>query len=256
MTPPPNSPDAVLFRLAIFSDVHGNLPALRATLKAMNADAPNAIWYGGDFVGYGPWPDECVQTIAKRGFPAIAGNYDEKTLKFPRKAAKWRETKNPLKFAAFRHAYENLSDASRAYLTALPATHRETVNGVRVLLVHSAPDSEEFGISPLTPQSRLDAIARDADADVIVSGHTHWPCVLWSSDRAVLFVNAGSAGRPGDGDPRAAYAVITLASDEPPRAEIRRIPYPIDEVTHALPETGLPEWEEFAALYREGRATF
>src|SRR5688572_13029752 len=101
-------------RLALFSDIHGNLPALEAVLAAIDAEAPDAIWYAGDFVGYGPWPDECVQRIRARGIPAILGNYDEKTLRFPKKAVKWAKSKDPRKVQAFRHAYENLSIESRA----------------------------------------------------------------------------------------------------------------------------------------------
>ena len=240
-------------RLAVFSDVHGNLPALEATLSAIDGDACDALWYAGDFVGYGPWPDECVRRIAASADAAIAGNYDEKTLKFPRKAARWAVTKDPRKWEAFRHAYENLSAHSREYLAALPAEHRATTaGGHRLLMVHSAPDSEKHGIHPLTPRERLERIAGTAGADVILTGHTHWPFVARVG--GTLFVNPGSAGRPGDGDTRAAYAVVTLEPGTPPRAEIRRVSYPVERVIEALAASGLPP--EFADLYRAGRATF
>ncbi len=68
-------------RLAVLSDVHGNLPGLEATLADIAHGAPTApIWCAGDLVGYGPWPDACVGIIAARGIPSVAGNYDEKTL--------------------------------------------------------------------------------------------------------------------------------------------------------------------------------
>lgn len=240
-------------RIAVFSDIHGNLPALEAVLAAIDADGCDAIWCAGDFVGYGPWPDECVQVISSRHLPAVSGNYDEKTLKYPDKQRKWTRTKDPRKLAAFRHAYENLSPQSRDYLVALPETHRDTLNDHRLLMVHSAPDSPKHGISPLTPLSRLDAIAAASNADIILTGHTHWPCIRQSAS-GTLFVNAGSAGRPGDGDPRAAYALLDLPADASPAAHIRRIPYPLEQVLAALPQTGLPP--DFAALYREARATF
>lgn len=239
-------------RLAVFSDIHGNLPALEATLEAIDADAPDAIWYAGDFVGYGPWPEECVQSIRARGIAAIAGNYDEKTLAYPRKAAKWATTKDPRKLHAFRHAHENLSASSRAFLAGLPLERREVLGGWRVLMVHAAPDSPKNGIHPLTLPTRLAAIAHSAHADVIVTGHTHWPLVRRAA--GVCFVNPGSAGRPGDGDTRAAYALITLDEDTPPQAHIRRVAYPVERVVEALEPAGLPS--EFAALYQTGRATW
>ncbi len=237
-------------RLAVLSDVHGNLPALQAVLAAIDADAPDAIWCAGDFVGYGPWPDECVQHIRARGIAAIRGNYDEKTLAFPRKADKWARTKDPRKFRAFGHAYENLSPASRAYLASLPDERRETLEGRRVLMVHAAPDSAKHGIDVRTPAERLEAIAGAAGADIVITGHTHRPFVARAG--GTLFVNAGSAGRPGDGDPRAAYALLTLPPAGDAGARICRVPYAVESVVAALAPAGLPP--EFARLYREGRA--
>ena len=239
-------------QLAVLSDIHGNLPALRAVLDALDEDAPDAtaVWCAGDFVGYGPWPDECVQAVAARGWPSVRGNYDEKTLAFPRKQSKWRTSKDPRKFRAFEHAHENLSESSRRYLAVLPSEVRQTLGGShRVLMTHIAPDSDKHGLHPLVPAARFEGIARSADADVIITGHTHWPMV--KKVAGVLFVNAGSVGRPGDGDIRAAYAQLTLDPGAPPHAEIRRVVYPVGEVIAALAPANLPP--EFAGLYRHGR---
>jgi putative phosphoesterase len=240
-------------RLAVVADVHGNLPALRAVLGDIDRAAPDAaLWNAGDFVGYGPWPEDCVRLLLERApEAAVRGNYDDKTLAFPRKAEKWARTKDPRKLAAFRHAYENLSAESRDRLGALPAEHRATLAGHRALMVHITPDDTERGLMPDTPDERFEIIARTADADVVVTGHTHRPLV--KNVGGVLFVNPGSAGRPGDGDPRAAWALVTLAPGVPPRAEIRRAAYDVEEVVRALAPAGLPA--EFAALYRSGRAT-
>jgi putative phosphoesterase len=240
-------------RVAVFSDIHGNLPALDAVLPAIRDDQPDAIWYAGDFVGYGPWPEECVQRIAALGVPAVSGNYDEKTLKYPRKAEKWARTKDPRKLSAFRHAYEGLSDGSRDYLAALPQTVRAVFAGFRVLMVHSAPDSARYGISPDTDFTRLGAIAARADADLILTGHTHFPCVL-SFDETV-FVNAGSAGRPGAGDTRASYALIDLVAGRPIRPEIRHVAYAVEIVIAEVLRTPMLA-PEIAELYRTGRASF
>lgn len=244
-------------RLAVVSDIHGNLPALRAVLADIAGldPAPVCVWCAGDLVGYGPWPDECVQLVAQTCAATVGGNYDEKTLKFARKADKWRRTKHPLKFRAFEHAYSQLSAASRDYLAALPAQVRETVNGHLLLMTHIAPDAEGenngHGLHPLTPAARFEAIAQAVSADVVITGHTHWPLVKQVGP--TLFVNAGSVGRPGDGDVRAAYALLTLApGGAPAAAQIRRVAYPVDQVIAALGPAGLPR--EFAALYRTGRA--
>ena len=238
-------------RIAVFSDVHGNLPALKATLAAIDAEHPDAIWYAGDFVGYGPWPDECVRLIQARADVAISGNYDVKVLKYPRKAVKWEHSKDARKLAAFRHAYENLAPESLAYLESLPSWQRIPFGEQRVLMIHSAPDSDREGITPDTPAARLEAIAATASAEVILTGHTHRPLVTRAC--GTLFVNPGSAGRPVDGDTRASFALVTL-DESGAQAEIRRVTYPVEAVIAALAQTDLPP--DFAVLYERARPTF
>jgi len=63
-------------RIALFSDIHANLPALEACLKSIQEQKPDAIYCLGDLVGYNIWPNEVIGEIRKRGIPTIAGNYD------------------------------------------------------------------------------------------------------------------------------------------------------------------------------------
>ena len=63
-------------KIALFSDIHANLPALEAVLKDMEVKKPDAIYCLGDLVGYNIWPNEVINEIRKRGIPTIAGNYD------------------------------------------------------------------------------------------------------------------------------------------------------------------------------------
>ena len=241
-------------RLAVFSDIHGNLPALEAVLADVAFHRPDAVWYVGDFVGYGPWPEECVRRIAEAGIPAVYGNYDRKTLKYPRKVEVWARTKDPRKTGAFRHAFEGLSAESRACLAGLPETYRAEWEGVRALMVHSAPDSPRVGIFPDTAQTRLGVIASQWAADLVLTGHTHLPCVLRTA-RGATFVNVGSAGRPGDGDPRATWALIEIEGGTAPRVTIERTVYPVEEiVAETLRTPGLSP--DFAELYPRGQASF
>src|SRR5687767_14502273 len=64
-------------KLALFSDIHANLPALEACLQSMEAQKPDAIYCLGDLVGYNVWPNEVIAEIRRRGIPTIAGNYDQ-----------------------------------------------------------------------------------------------------------------------------------------------------------------------------------
>ena len=64
-------------RIALFSDIHANLPALEACLQSIEEQKPDAIYCLGDLVGYNIWPNEVINEIRKRGIPTIAGNYDQ-----------------------------------------------------------------------------------------------------------------------------------------------------------------------------------
>jgi predicted phosphodiesterase len=64
-------------RIALFSDIHANLPALEACLSSIEEQKPDAIYCLGDLVGYNIWPNEVINEIRRRGIPTIAGNYDQ-----------------------------------------------------------------------------------------------------------------------------------------------------------------------------------
>jgi predicted phosphodiesterase len=89
----------------------------------------------------------------------------------------------------------------------------------------------EYLFEDRDPRS-LARIARGADADVLVFGHTHRPWVRTIEN--VLFVNDGSVGKPKDGDPRAAWALLTVEATNPVRVEMRRVPYDVTSMAAAI----------------------
>ncbi|MFW6162706.1 MAG: metallophosphoesterase family protein [Planctomycetota bacterium] len=234
--------------IALLGDVHGNLPALEAVLADADARRCQALWNIGDFVGYGPFPDACVRLLAERADASIIGNYDQKALKFPRKRKKWQKFKRREKWLAFRFAFERLSEESRRFLEGLPEQRRLEAEGHRVLLCHGSPADVSEHIEAETAEPRMRELAALADADIVVSGHTHQPLVREAA--GVTFVNTGTVGRPDDGDPRACYAVLELTPDGP-RVEHHRVPYDVERTVAAVREVGLPR--AFAEMFRQGR---
>jgi putative phosphoesterase len=234
-------------KIALLGDVHANLPALEAVLADARQREVAAIWNVGDFVGYGPFPDQVVSRLQAVGALSIVGNYDLKVLKFPAKQKKWRKTKLPQKWLAFQWAYEHLSEASRAYLRSLPQELRLEIEGHSVLLTHGSPASNEETLTPDTPQERLRALLPRARAEVIVCGHSHQ--AFTRQVDAAWYINTGSVGRPDDGDPRAAYAVLQL---EPGNLQVEhiRLVYAVNQATAALRAFGLPE--AFAQMLIQG----
>lgn len=225
-------------KIALLGDVHANLYALEAVLGHARKSGVDALWNIGDFVGYGPFPDEVVKRIQAEGVVSIIGNYDQKVLRIPKKKKKWRKKKHPYKYFAFRWAYENLSEESRDYLASLPEQRRLKVSGLRVLMTHASPDSEEEALLPFTPIDRFQELASSAAADVVVFGHSHREFVRVVD--GVWFINTGTVGRPDDGDQRACYALMEILGGSV-RVDHYRLTYDVEATVAAIRKRGLPE---------------
>lgn len=234
--------------VALIGDVHANLPALEAVLDHAEVQGVDAIWNVGDFVGYGPFPDEVVKRLRNDYVLSIVGNYDQKVLKFKKKRKKWRKKKRLEKYLAFKWAYRSLSKESRKYLRFLSREIRMRVKGRRVLLTHATPGSSDEYLDPDASEKRLRQLAQEADADVIVCGHSHRPFVRQVDD--VWFINPGSVGLPDDGDPRASYAVLRMDHDQI-AVQHYRLAYDLERAIEAIREHELPE--AFAQMLMVGR---
>jgi putative phosphoesterase len=234
-------------KVALIGDVHANLPALEAVLADARALGIEAIWNAGDAVGYGAFPEPTVRLLRDVCGCSVLGNYDRKVLRFPRKRDKWQKRKAPAKFLAFQWAHEHLSPDSREYLRSLPQELRFAVGRCRVLLTHSGSASAAEHLGPETPAGRLAELARQADADAVLCGHSHQPFAREVD--GVWFVNAGSVGRPEGGDPRACYAVLAFP-DGGLEAEHRRVAYDVERAAAAIRQNGLPE--AFAQMVLRG----
>jgi putative phosphoesterase len=229
-------------RIAIFSDLHGNSAATEAILAAIEAEQSDAIYNLGDLVGYGARPNETIALIRERGIPTIMGNYDDGVgfdrddcgcaYKDPQEAARGQES---LYWTRNVTTPEN-----KTYLRTLLPEIRFEAEGKLFRLVHGSPRRmNEYLFEDRDPRS-LARIAQSAETDVLVFGHTHKPWV--KEIEGVLFINDGSVGKPKDGDPRAAWALLTVEPDQQVQVEIRRVPYDIASMAAAIRAAeGLPD---------------
>ena len=234
-------------RFALLGDIHANLPALQAVVAHAQAQDVMGYWNIGDFVGYGPFPNEVIDLLRGINARSIIGNYDQKVLKFPQKAKKWRKKKHPLKYLAFKWAYKALSKDNREYLASLPTDLALTAVGRSILLTHTSPLSIEEHLTPDTPQERFEELARGVSADMVVFGHSHRPFVRLID--GVWFVNTGSVGRPDDGDPRSCYAVLEITGRDIIVQHYRLI-YDVYRTVDAIRAAHLPE--PFAQMMIQG----
>jgi len=232
-------------RIAIFSDIHGNLQALEAVLADIHRQQPDAVYCLGDLVGYGANPNEVTERIRHNAFPTIMGNYDD-GVGFDRdecgcayrEDAERERGQRSLEWTRVRVTAEN-----KAYLRTLKPEMRFEADGKRVLLVHGSPRKMNEYLFEDRPLSSFQRLAAASNADLIVFGHTHKPYV--KEVDGVTFLNAGSVGKPKDGDWRACY--VLLESGTP---TFRRLEYDVTTAAAAIRATDLPH--EFAADIESG----
>jgi putative phosphoesterase len=224
--------------IALISDIHGNLTALRAVLEDAEKAKAKHIWSLGDLIGYIPFPNECVELIEKKASASIAGNYDLKVIHFRQKKGQWKKSKKPAKFDAFEWNGRHLNPRSRDYLRSLPQSIQRKIGAFKILLTHGSPQSIEESVSPETPQERLVELGRTADADVILMGHTHR--FMHRKVGRQWFINPGSVGLPTRNDLRASYAILEIAQGKVEVSE-RKIPYDVSRVVQGLQEANLSD---------------
>jgi len=236
-------------KIALLSDVHGNLPALEAVLADGAENGAGAVWNLGDFLGYAPFPNDVIQAFREAKASNVVGNYDLKVLAFEQKKEKWKRKKTEAKYTAFAWNHEHLSDDSRSFLESLPEQSRCEVGGLSALLVHGSPASVAELLGRATPEARFRELAGMASADLVACGHSHEAFVRRVDE--TWFVNPGSVGRPEGGDWRASYALLEVA-DGNVHVRYRRVAYDVDRVARAVHAAGLPG--EFVDVFRKAKS--
>ena len=243
-------------RIAVLSDMHGNVVALEAVRKAVNREKPDVVLVAGDIVMNGPEPGATVDALREmegNGAIVVQGNTDiavadaDYAAAFPwllesgipdatREAAEW--------------AHDALEDEHLAWLRRLPAERRVRIGDDLVLVTHASPGSQTQGFDQsLDPSTTTERMFR-TDARVICCGHTHIPEVREFGWKVI--VNDGSAGYSFDGDATASWALVTL-DGETVSAEIRRAEYDNLAVSNAISARGLPGDVYRAATVRTGK---
>ena len=138
-------------KIAIFSDIHGNIHALEAVLRhARGHGAAHMILTLGDCVGYGPEPEAVLRTIMGSGFINILGDYDRKVLSKEHRQEGWKTVKTADKRAMFAWTYQALSKRSKQYLKDLPEQQNLVIDGLRVCMSHGSPVSVDEHLGPDT----------------------------------------------------------------------------------------------------------
>ncbi len=236
--------------LAIFSDIHANLPALQAVLADMNQRSLENRYCLGDLVGYGTYPNEVAAAIRSSKIPTILGNYDQGVGNSSDDCgcAYQDEFARALGQRSIAWTNEQTTDENKAFLRQLPRQLPLPLGDLRVMLVHGSPRRVNEYLYEDRPESSLERLLDLAEADVLVCGHTHIPYHrILPGGRHV--VNVGSVGKPKDGDPRACYAILA-ADGRALRVQFIRVPYDVEAAARAIEASEMPN--EYARMLREG----
>src|ERR671914_427490 len=224
---------------AVITDIHGNLPALEAALARIDQLGIERVYCGGDLVGYGPHPNEVCALIEQRAIPTIYGNYDYAIARDLDDCGCAYITPHDRELGQLSVGWTlaNTGQPAKDFMRELPFDLRFDVGGTPVHLVHGSPRKVNEYLFEDKPDSLYERLAQAEEAGVLVFGHTHKP---WIRDfGGVRFVNCGSVGKPKDGDPRGACAILTATADGV-EASIERVAYDAHAVAAEVREAGLP----------------
>ena len=238
-------------RYALMADVHGNLPALEAVLADLAAHArADAAYHLGDLVGYAPWPNEVASLLRAHDIPGIAGNYDSTVAAdYPHCGCRYED---PVQEVQAHESYAwtraHITPETRRYLGALPfrldirVPGGHVSGGRTVFLFHGTPTLNTLYWTEDRPDAfctKMAGLVGAKGGDVLAFGHTHKP---WHREvEGIHFVNAGSVGRPKDGDRRAGYVVLEAGETGPVRLEFRRVEYDVERAIAAIRASELPD---------------
>ena len=255
--------------IALFSDIHANLPALEAFFKDVEKKKPDALYCLGDLVGYNIWPNEVINEIRHRSIPTLAGNYDFGVGRRSDDCGCAYKTDEEKANGALSISYTNqvVKDEERTYLRTLPAHIRVEFqlnqDKLSLLLVHGSPRRVNEYLFEDRDEKSLLRIMSDADADIMCFGHTHKPyhrILPPAPDENPHYrhaINIGSVGKPKDGDPRGGYVLLhvnehsSITDKDSIQVEFVRFEYEVGRAAKAIEDSPLPQ--AFADALRQGR---
>jgi predicted phosphodiesterase len=231
--------------VAVVSDTHGNLEALKAVLAHAEERGADGVWCTGDMVGYGPNPAEVIDELRRRDAVLVAGNHDLAAC-----ARIGVEAFNPIAAAAAGWTGRTLSSEHRAFLEELPLV--ETTGDFT--LVHGTLREPEWEYLLELEQAEAQFARQQTRYSIV--GHTHVPMVVRErSGRPAmrraktgetielgderLILNPGGTGQPRDGDPRAPYILYDASAAT---ITFHRVEYDIATTQRKIRDAGLPEW--------------
>jgi putative phosphoesterase len=227
-------------RIAVMSDIHGNIRGLDACLADLASQGgADAVVAAGDLCMDGPKPKKVLKRLHEIGAFAVRGNTDRAIAVEPLDADG--------EIAWYR---EQIGPEWRAYLGQLPFVLRFGEPGNELVVTHANPKNDDEHVWPDAADDQLERLFGDVDGTTFAFGHLHLPYVrVW---RGKTLVNVASAGLPKDGDPRVHYAILTQRSGGW-EVKSRRVVFDVARVERELEKSDHPHKGERIAVLRRHR---
>ncbi len=236
-------------RVAVLSDIHGFDLAFETVLADLDATGPyDAVVVAGDLCELGPNPARVLQQMRERGFQAVQGNTDADLTEIGY-VGEGEES--------VRYAQEQIGEAGMAYLAGLPFDIRITPPGGTspgddLLIFHANPHDQLQALDPSYTDRELWHILQPVEAKAVAFGHIHICYIREVND--VLLVDVSAVGNPKDGDLHCKYGVLTWDdASKSWSAELRKLPYPLEETEREMRASGMPNWEKAFKKLRRAR---
>lgn len=245
-------------KLAILSDIHGNLPALKAVLADLKNFDIDQIIVAGDVINFGPFSNQTAQIVIENGWPVIRGNNEYFLLDFntPRAPAEWSD---PIQFAPTRWTIQHFEPKLKNIISTWPDTiNLRPGNAPPIQIFHGTPDSPWESIFWTMTDEEISRLLSNVEAEFIICGHTHLPM-----DRQVhrwRILNPGSVGIPLDGIRSASYMILE-GNEQGWKPSFRRIAFDYTVIFDEFEKSGYnrecgPIGRLIVEIYKRARPTF
>lgn len=202
-------------KIAIISDIHGNMEALTSVLDDIRREGCEKIFCLGDLAMAGPEPSKTVSFIKNmslemgENFVLIQGNTDEKLSKYSEDFYLKLSEMNKTMANAYLADLKELEESAKIFLGSLPEKESLDLFGVKILLVHGSPRRNDENIFPGLELIKIEEMLEGVEENLIFCGHTHTPCGYQTNTNQTV-VNVGSVGRPFTEEPKSCYVVLNI----------------------------------------------
>jgi len=234
-----------MIQVAVFSDVHGNLPALEVVLNDIERRGINQKFCLGDLVDFAPWGNEVIEKIKNLNIPCLLGNHDERIAfnipVIPLDKHSHEETE--ARFLAIAHSKKSITQENKKFLSELPfhlkLNYKVGKKHWNIQLVHSGLKSNDIYLYENEPDEVFQKMLDESQSDIMIMGHTHRPFIKYFNEQWAI--NAGSVGRSREENRLASYVILTLDEDKI-TPEIVRLNYPLEEVALEIEKSEIPDY--------------